>query len=228
MEERYTRSIPAISEAEQKTLSAAKVLVAGCGGLGGYLIEYLGRLGVGEITAVDGDVFEPSNLNRQLLSAPSLLGKSKAAAAKERMAAVNPSVTVRAVEAFLTADNAAGLVAGQDLALDALDSVPARLLLADACTEAGVPLVHGAIRGWWVQAAVVMPGSGLLRRLYAEKGPSGPASPEERTSLPFTPAFCAAVQAAEALKLLTGRPSALEGRLLLSDLRRMDWDILPL
>ena len=126
------------------------------------------------------------------------------------------------MEAFLDGDNAAGLVAGQDLALDALDSVPARLLLADACAEAGVPLVHGAIRGWWVQAAVVPPGSGLLHRL------STYSAPEDKTSLPFTPAFCAAIQAAEAVKLLAGQPSSLEGRLLLSDLRRMDWDILPL
>lgn len=229
MEERYIRSIPAISAAEQEALSAARVLVAGCGGLGGYLIEYLGRMGVGEITAVDGDVFEPSNLNRQLLSAPALLGRSKAAAAKERMASVNPSVTLRAVEAFLDAGNAAGLVAGQDLVLDALDSVPARLLLADACAEAGVTLVHGAIRGWCVQAAVVPPGSGLLHRLYAPEKPAAPPdAPEDKTSLPFTPAFCAAIQAAEAVKLLTGRPSPLEDRLLLSDLRRMDWDILSL
>ncbi|MCI9586996.1 MAG: HesA/MoeB/ThiF family protein [Oscillospiraceae bacterium] len=230
MEERYIRNIPAVSPAEQEALSAAKVVVVGCGGLGGYLIEYLGRMGVGTITAVDGDVFEPSNLNRQILSEPALLGRSKAAAAKERLARINPFVTVHEVEAFLDGDNAAGLVAEQDLALDALDSVPARLLLADACAEAGVPLVHGAIRGWWVQAAVVPPGSGLLHRLYASKDAAGTVedAPEDKASLPFTPAFCAAIQAAEAVKLLTGQPSSLEGRLLLSDLRRMDWDVLPL
>ena len=72
MEERYIRNIPAVSPAEQEALSAAKVVVVGCGGLGGYLIEYLGRMGVGTITAVDGDVFEPSNLNRQILSEPAL------------------------------------------------------------------------------------------------------------------------------------------------------------
>lgn len=221
MEERYSRSIPAISAEEQAVLSRKRVLVAGCGGLGGYIIEYLARMGVGELTAVDGDVFEPSNLNRQLLSAEALLGTSKALAARERVRAVNPAVAVRAVEAFLDEENADGLVEGQDLVLDALDNIPARLVLEDACARQGVPIVHGAIQGWSAQVAVVPPGSGALRRLYGRM-----AAPADKTSLPFTPAFCAAAQAAEAVKLLCGRPPALEGKLLLADLRRMDWDVL--
>ena len=72
MDERYSRNLPAVSEEEQAVLARRRVLVAGCGGLGGYLIEYLARMGVGEITAVDGDLFEPSNLNRQLLAVPEL------------------------------------------------------------------------------------------------------------------------------------------------------------
>lgn len=223
MEERYSRNIPAVSAEEQAVLARRRALVAGCGGLGGYLIEYLARMGVGEITAVDGDVFEPSNLNRQLLASPDLLGAGKALAARDRVRAVNPAVTVRAVEAFLDGENADGLVRGMDLVLDALDNIPARLVLEDACARNGVPIVHGAIQGWSVQAAVVPPGSGLLRRLYGAA-----KAPAEKTSLPFTPAFCAAVQAAEAVKLLCGRAPALEGKLLLADLRRMDWDVLTM
>ncbi len=110
MEERYSRNIPSVSAEEQAALARRRVLVAGCGGLGGYLIEYLARMGVGEITAVDGDMFEPSNLNRQLLSTQALLGTGKALAARERVRAVNPAVAVRAVEAFLDGENAGGLV----------------------------------------------------------------------------------------------------------------------
>lgn len=223
MDDRYSRNIPAVSAEEQALLARKRVLAAGCGGLGGYLIEYLARMGVGEITAVDGDVFEPSNLNRQLLSTQALLGISKALAAQARVRAVNPAVTVRAVEAFLDESNADELVRGTDLVLDALDNIPARLILEDACARAGVPIVHGAIQGWSVQAAVVPPGSGALRRLYGRA-----KAPADKTSLPFTPAFCAAVQAAEAVKLLCGRPPVLEGKLLLADLRRMDWDVLTI
>lgn len=221
MEERYSRNIPAILAEEQAVLARKRVLVVGCGGLGGYLIEYLARMGVGEITAVDADVFEPSNLNRQLLSTQNLLGTAKAQAAQARARAVNPAVTVLAVEAFLDEGNADGLVRGQDLVLDALDNAKDRLVLEDACARECVTIVHGAIQGWSAQVTVVPPGSGALHRLYGRT-----AAPAEKTSLPFTPAFCAAIQAAEAVKLLCGRPSTLEGKLLLADLRRMDWDLL--
>ena len=223
MEERYCRNIPAISAEEQAILGEKHVLVAGCGGLGGYLIEHLARLGVGRLTVVDGDVFEASNLNRQMLSAPALLGRGKAEAAKERVALINPGVAVTAVADYLDEENADRLLAGCDLALDALDSAPARLLLAEACARQGVYLVHGAVQGWSVQASVVPPGSGLLHRLYADAQPA-----KRKTVLPFTAAFCASVQASEAVKCLCARPSALENRLLLGDLQHMDWDILTI
>lgn len=223
MEERYTRNIPAISAEEQAVLAQKRVLVAGCGGLGGYLIEHLTRMGVGEITAVDGDRFEVSNLNRQLLSAPALLGEEKALAAAERVSKVNPAVRVTAVAAFLDESNADALLREQDLALDALDSAPARLLLADACARQGVTLVHGAVQGWSVQAAVVPPGSGLLHRLY-----TGAPAQNIKTVLPFTAAFCAAVQAAQAVQLLCGRPAALSGKLLLADLEHLEFDTVTL
>ena len=65
---RYTRNIPALTEAECELLAEKKVCVIGCGGLGGNVLEHLARIGIGMITAVDGDVFDQSNLNRQLLS----------------------------------------------------------------------------------------------------------------------------------------------------------------
>ena len=107
--------------------------------------------------------------------------------------------------------------------MDALDNIPARLLLEDACAAAGVTIVHGAVRGWSIQAAITPPGSGVLHSIYGSA-----AAPDEKSALPFTPPFCAAVQAAEAVKLLCGRPSALEGRLLLADLGWTDWSVFPL
>ena len=82
MESRYARNIPALTESECQILQNKRVLVVGCGGLGGHLIDQLIRIGIGFIRIADGDVFEATNLNRQLLSQVSLLGSSKAAAAK--------------------------------------------------------------------------------------------------------------------------------------------------
>lgn len=222
MDERYSRQRELLGPEGQQALAGKKVLVIGCGGLGGYLIEYLVRLGVGTITAVDGDVFEPSNLNRQLLSAADLLGQSKARTAADRARHVNPQVTVRPVEEFFREENADSLVAGQDLVLDALDNVPSRLLMEEVCARHGVPIVHGAIEGWCVQAATILPGSGTLHRLYSMAA----GAPRSKASLPFTPPLCAAIQTAEALKLLLGRPCDLDGRLMMLSTDTMDWDIL--
>ena len=200
MEERYIRNLGALTEKECALLREKTVLVAGCGGLGGYLIEMLLRLGLGEIRAADGDRFEASNLNRQLLSTQELLGKPKAEAAAERAAAVNPDVRFLAVPEFVTEANVRKLIQGCDAVLDALDNIASRNILAKACTEAQIPMIHGAICGWCAQAAIVMPGDGLIEQIY----PKGPAL-TSKASLSFTPPFCAALQTALCVRLLTGR-----------------------
>ena len=212
MEERYIRNLGALTEQECARLRTKTVFVAGCGGLGGYLIEMLLRLGVGAIRAADGDVFEASNLNRQLLSSTRNLGRSKAEAAKDRAAEVNPDVRFTAIPEFLTEENAAERIRGCDAVLDALDNIPARRILAHACAEAGVPLIHGAICGWTAQAAVVMPGDDLIDRIYPEG-----ASLRSKASLSFTPPFCAALQTALCTRLLVGRPLE-AGRFYIADL----------
>ena len=224
MEERYRRNIPALSEREQALLGEKRALLVGCGGLGGYLAEYLTRMGIGALTAVDGDVFEPSNLNRQLGCTSATLGQGKARVLCDRAEAVRPGVRFRAVDNILTAENAAALVKGQDVVLDALDDPAARLLLEDACTQANVPLVHGAVQGWTAQVAVCLPGSGLLRRLY--RG-TAPAAEADKTCLSFTPGLCAALQAAEAVKVLLGSAPQLTGKVLTVDLKTMEANILP-
>ena len=128
MYQRYSRNLPALSRQEQELLHKKRVLVAGCGGLGGYITENLLRLGIGHITAVDGDSFDVSNLNRQLLATEATIGKSKAEAAKERAALVNPSVEFMAIGKYITPENAADTIAGHNIVIDALDSVSARLL----------------------------------------------------------------------------------------------------
>lgn len=220
MDERYSRSLGAVTPEELAALKAGRVLIAGCGGLGGWLSELLCRSGVGDLVCADGDVFELSNLNRQHLCEEALLGVSKARAAADRVAAIDPSCTAEAVCEFITDENRARLVSGCAVALDALDTAGDRLALADECSRQGVPLVHGAIDGWSAQICVVTPGSGILRRLYSD------AEPASSPSLAYAAALCASIQAAETVKLLCGRRSALENRLLCVDLRTMSFDII--
>ena len=227
MELRYERNIGAITETEQEILQNAWVCIVGCGGLGGFLAEYLGRLGVGHITAVDGDRFEPTNLNRQLLSEEGNIGLSKAAQAKVRLERVNPAVEVTAVEQFLTAENAAQLLKGHDLVLDALDSIPHRLMLQRICKELGIPMIHGAVEGWFGQVTTIFPGDDTLFRLYP--GCTEETPPERgRATLAFAPGFIAAIQSAEAIKVLLRRNPVLRGKVLFADLLQNRFDTMSI
>lgn len=222
MDARYSRNIPALSEEECALLRRKSVAVIGCGGLGGHLIELLARIGVGHIRAVDGDQFEASNLNRQLLSEEACLGTSKADAAAARIAKINSDVRAEAVSVFLDRDNAADLIAGCDVVLDALDNITARRALGEACGAAGIPYIYGAISGWVAQAAVCLPGDDLIARLYPDE-----VVIRDKSVLSFTPALCASVQAALCVKLLAGR-SVEHGVLYYYDLLHQEFETIPL
>jgi molybdopterin/thiamine biosynthesis adenylyltransferase len=223
MKKRYERNTAALSVPESDRLRGFKVCVVGCGGLGGYVIEHLGRLGTGFITAVDGDVFEESNLNRQLLSDESVLGQSKAEAALRRMAAVNSDVAVTAVDEFITEENSEKILAGHDIIIDALDNAAARIVIESAAQKLKIPLVHGAIAGWYGQVSVIMPGAPVFDKIY--QGGPDKGMENELGNLPFTAAVTASVQAAEAVKVLLGKGSALSGRLLTIDLLSQEYEI---
>lgn len=220
---RYQRNLGAITPEEQEKLRHCRVFVAGCGGLGGYLAEFMARLGVGHITVADGDRFDATNLNRQLLALPKNLGQPKAAAAKLRLEAVNPHVLVTAAEVFVTPENAQELLAGHDLVLDGLDSVGGKRMLCHACARLGIPMIHGAVEGWFGQITVVLPGDDTLSRLY----PGGTQIPTGGT-LSFAPAMIASIQAAEGVKLLLGKQHLLRGKVLFADLLSGHFDILPI
>ena len=221
MEQRYARNVPALSEAECEILRQKRVLVVGCGGLGGHIIDQLARIGIGSLRVVDGDVFEPSNLNRQLLCEVPLLGISKAKTAADRIIRVNPEITVEAAECFLTEDNASELVAGCHVVLDALDNIQSRKILAAACDQANIPYIYGAIQGWVAQAAISMPGDRLIEKLFPQE-----IEIRDKSVLSFTPALCASVQVSLCVKLLTGRPVQ-TGELYYFDLLNQEFETIP-
>ncbi len=218
----FSRNIPSISAEEQAILKTKKAVVIGCGGIGGYIVEYLSRLGVGQITVCDGDKFDETNLNRQLLSDTENIGKSKAFSAADRVKKINPDAEAAAFDEFFAEDNADEILNGADVVLDALDNIPSRLYLEEKCAEKGLTIVHGAVSGWNGQIAVIPPKSGILKKLYSF------GANEEKSCLSFTPAFCASIQSAEALKILCGRKSTLEGKILAVNLLSMDFQVIEL
>ena len=222
VEKRYARNITAISPEQLQALHSKKVCVVGGGGLGGYIVEILARIGILNITLIDNDVFDDNNLNRQLFSKESLLGKSKVAAAKERIAEVNSTVNLTTYNEMLTTDNAKSMLADHDLVMDALDNIQTRLMLMQTCKELGIPMVHGAIAGWHGQITSIFPGDDTLDLLYknqdSEKGVE-----IELGNLPFTASTTASLQCAEAIKILTGKGSPIRNAVLQIDLLNNDY-----
>jgi molybdopterin/thiamine biosynthesis adenylyltransferase len=222
---RYQRNREAMTVSDQLTLFRSSVAVVGCGGLGGYVVEELARLGVGRIVVIDPDVFEEHNLNRQLFSSPVNLGQTKVQAAVARINEINPAVSLVPVQAALSPENGADLLGGCRVAVDALDTIQVRLELAEVCAALDIPLVHGAIAGWYGHVATQFPGDDTLQTIY-RSWKAGKGVEQTLGNPSFTPALIASLQVAEVCKLLIGRGVPLRGRQLMVDLFAMEMHVI--
>jgi molybdopterin-synthase adenylyltransferase len=220
---RYARNLHAFTMAEQVRLLSSTVGQVGLGGLGGGLLECLARAGVGTIHAADGDVFEETNLNRQLLSDGNALGVPKAVIAAARAEAINPSVDFTAHAGFLDADGMAALLEGADVAVDALGGLVDRPALVAAARNRNIPLVTGAVAGYTGIVATVLPGNPSPMDLFGGSG--GGTAAEDVLGCPSAAVMAvAALQATEVVRLLAGRTPALANKALIIDLETMRFD----
>jgi adenylyltransferase/sulfurtransferase len=181
---------------------------------------YLAAAGVGTLSVVDRDNVELSNLHRQLLYGTPDIGRRKTDVAAERLRAINPNVAVHVHETRLTAHNAAALVAGHDLVIDATDNFPTRYAINEACVRAGVPFVYGSVARFEGQISVfAAPDGPCYRCLFPEPPAPGtvPTCAEEGV-LGVVPGILGLLQATEALKWIAGIGTPLVGRMLLLDL----------
>jgi molybdopterin/thiamine biosynthesis adenylyltransferase len=219
IEKRYSRNIGTIGEDGQRRLRGSHAAVAGAGGLGGAVFEILCRMGVGRITVIDCDSFEPTNLNRQLLATEKTIGKNKAEAAAKRAHEINPDVKVAAVKERISEKNAKAILEGARLACDCLGNIRDRFALERAARSLGIPMVHAAVAGNHGQIITVFPDSAGLEAIY---GPAGSA-PDSGLELELgTPAASvvavAALAAHEVIKILSGCGEPLRNEILRLDL----------
>ncbi|MED1565813.1 HesA/MoeB/ThiF family protein [Bacillus paramycoides] len=138
-EESFTRNIGVISVEEQEKLKNSRVTVVGAGGVGGITLIQLARMGVGSLHVIDQDIFETSNINRQMLSSISKLGQQKAAVALEVLQDINPSLQIEITKEFVTEDNALGLLTNTDVIIDATDNLVARVIIHRTAQTLGIP-----------------------------------------------------------------------------------------
>ncbi len=220
---RYQRN-GIVSRDEQALMRQKKVCVIGCGGLGGYIIEMLARFGIGTITVVDGDVFDETNLNRQLLSVMETIGKSKVFTASERIAAIDPNIIVNVNALFLDQENVYDIIRGHDVVVDALDTNNVRSVVLNACQTLGIPMVYGAIAGWYGQVSTVFPEDSWVKLQLMGTPEKGV---EKQIGNPsFTPACIASVEVAEVIKILLGRGELLREKIMFIDLLNNEVEIL--
>lgn len=222
--ERYARHLilPEIGGAGQTALSRARVLVVGAGGLGSPVLMYLAAAGVGHLTVIDDDRVDLSNLQRQIIHDTAALDRPKVDSAAERIVALNPHVTVQALAERVGGGNAADLVAAHDLVVDGSDNFTTRFLLADTCHRAGRPLVSGAMLRFEGQVASFRSHLGAPHPCYRCLFPQAPAPGSvpncaEAGVIGALAGAIGSLQAIEAVKLLAGAGTPLDGRLLVID-----------
>ncbi|MFW6017018.1 MAG: HesA/MoeB/ThiF family protein [bacterium] len=224
--DRYNKNKNLISKEEQKVLKNSKVCVLGCGGLGGYIIEFLTRIGIGNISVVDGDSFDVTNLNRQLLATENNIKKNKAIEAAKRAELVNSEVKVKPICEFVSEENATDILEEHDIIIDALDDINTRKIVQKFAEELKIPLIHGAIAGWYGQVCTIMPGDKSLDYIYKTNKSHG--DEKELGNPSFTPALVAAIEASEAIKVILNKGEIIRNEIIYIDLLYGEIEKIPL
>jgi adenylyltransferase/sulfurtransferase len=223
---RYARQtiLPAIGEAGQKRLKAARVLFIGAGGLGSSPAIYLSTAGVCTIGLVDADTVSLSNLHRQILHYTSDVDKPKVVSASKKLQDINTHVHIIAYEERLNAENAKSIIADYDLVIDGTDNLPSRYLINDACFFLHKPFIFGGVHQFEGQCSVFGPGGPCYRCFFRELPP-----PEEMPScaqagvIGVVPGIIGLMQANEAIKWICKIGEPLLGRLLIFDALSVHW-----
>lgn len=215
---RYARNLGTIGWEGQIALLQSTVGVVGIGGLGGWIVEGLARMGVGRLILIDSDTFEENNLNRQAFCTEANLGQPKVEEGRKRVTAINAAVEVVTHQVRLSGTPMmVELLGGADVVVDALDALPTRLDLQQAARQLAVPMVHAAIAGYVGQVMTIFPNDPGLLGLYGE-GPIPEHGIEVKWGNPAaTPMMVAAWQIHEVVKLLAVRGKPLRHRMLFMD-----------
>lgn len=225
--ERYSRHILLADvgvEGQEKILNA-KVLVIGAGGLGSPVALYLAAAGVGTIGIADADKVDLSNLQRQIIHFTADVGKQKVDSARDKMLAINPGVRVITHPVFLMSHNILDIIKQYDFIIDGTDSFASKFLINDACVLAGKPFSHGGILRFTGQAITVFPGKSACYRCVFRNPPPANAVPtcSQAGVLGAIAGMLGTIQAAEALKFLTGAGTCISNVLLNFDARTMEF-----
>lgn len=225
--ERYSRHIllEDVGVEGQEKLFEAKVLIVGAGGLGSPAALYLAAAGVGTIGIVDNDTVEISNLQRQIAHFTEDLDVPKVESAARKMKAINPDIKVHTYQEYLCAENISSIIENYDFVLDGTDNFPTKFLVNDACVFKEIPFSHGGILRFEGQTMTVIPGKTTCVRCSFRKPPPPDAVPScaQAGVLGAIAGILGTIQAAEALKFITGTGELLTDSILTFDAKTMQF-----
>jgi len=202
-------------------LKNTRVLLVGLGGLGGYVANSLVRLGVGKIILVDYDIFDISNLNRQLFSAHEYIGQRKSEVISSFLKTINPEAHIRSYPHPIESLSE-GIYKDIDIIIDAVDNISSKCHLETMGKAHNKPLLHGSIGGWYGQLGIIMPGADILHSIYKDQLMGVEKIQKSPT---FTPGIIANMMVAELIKFITHK-DALINEILMIDLLKHDYQIL--
>lgn len=219
--DRYKRNHSSISKKEQEIIKKTRVAIVGLGGLGGYVLENLVRLGVVNFHLIDNDFFEVSNLNRQILATEENLGKSKVDEAYKRAMKINSKAKIETFNLLLKEDSS-HMLQGVDIVFDCLDSIKSRFELEKLCDNMNLLMIHGAIGGYYGQAAISSKNNRIMGKIYKEKKEVD----ESLGNLSITCMIVASIQVNLFLRFLL--ENEFKDELILVDVKRMIIDSINL
>lgn len=229
--ERYARQImlPEIGPDGQARLQASSALIVGLGGLGCPVALYLAGAGTGRLGLCDADTVSLSNLQRQTLYSENDAGSPKTVAAANRLRALSSESVLEQWPEGLTADNACDIISRYDIVVDCCDNFATRYLIDDCCRQLRRPWVYGSIGAFGGQASTFLPDSAArYSDLFPERKTLSAEAPASGGVIGAVPGIIGAIQAAEALKLLAGFGTTLDGRLLVADIKNMTFQTIDL
>lgn len=151
---------------QQQQIAHQDIVIVGLGALGQMVVEQLARCGFSHFTLIDDDRVSYSNFNRQLYATTKTLDQLKVEVAKQKILAIEPLCKVKTYAIKLDETTPLDFISDTSILVDCCDNVPSKLYLEDICNQKHIPLIHGAIDGWYGQVATILPQDNLLHRLY--------------------------------------------------------------
>ena len=213
----FEKNMDFFTVSQDEKIRQTKVAVIGAGALGQMAAHQLVRSGFEQLILVDGDVLEYSNFNRQLYALYSTLNQSKTEVLKRQLLDIHPQIDIKSYETFLDEKNGKELISGADIVVDCVDDIETKVYLEKLADELNIPLVHGAVEGWYGQVTTVLPGDRVLEQLYMHR------KKQQVSALMPTVSAVAALQVGEVLKLATGKGELLHRNVMFVDMLNSDF-----